>query len=252
MNELMCHIERAVRPLPAPQWRRREMREELLRHLRSLYDEERERLGDHESAVRAAIRQLGPADELSRRLRTTLPWHTVALFYVPLFAPVHNWPISVRKVAIAAWCTGVLFWLVVGVPWCCLLVSSGRYSGVEAALLWTVMAFGGAALLAPAIGIIGATHGVYRQPKSPRRVLMFGVAQYFTLGAVLTALETLRGGGITPLSGLNLFAPAFIPLLIALVARTKAIARLIRIDELRGRRTRGWEQLAGRRIVRGF
>ena len=45
MNELMVHVERAVRPVRANPARKFKMRQELLAHLTGIYDEELARSG---------------------------------------------------------------------------------------------------------------------------------------------------------------------------------------------------------------
>jgi hypothetical protein len=66
-------VERVVRPVAAGCARKRKMREELLAHLSSIYDEELTRLGDPATAIHEAARRFGDPLELSRELQSTLP-----------------------------------------------------------------------------------------------------------------------------------------------------------------------------------
>lgn len=243
MKELMVHIEKAVRPLRATQSHRRKVRQELLEHLQGVYEEEIERLGDHDLAVKSAITRFGPADELSHQLRAALPWHNLVLSCIPLFAPVRHWPISVFRVGLSAWTTGILFWLFSGVPWCWSLVSSGRNSVVEALLLWNLFALAGAALLWPTFGIIGAIHGVYRQPKSRRRAILYGGTQYLMLVAIYICVSVVAKGVVPQFSIFGTVAPAIVPVSIALASTSRAFRRAIQLDEERGTRTCEWEKL---------
>jgi hypothetical protein len=73
-NSLMVVIEKAVRPVRAGETRKLKMREELLAHLTSIYEEEFERCGDERAAVEAAQRRFGNPRELSKELQTTVPF----------------------------------------------------------------------------------------------------------------------------------------------------------------------------------
>ncbi len=67
-------VERAVRPVQASTARKRKMREELLAHLTSIYDEELSRLHDPAAALDAAANRFGDPSELAGELASALPW----------------------------------------------------------------------------------------------------------------------------------------------------------------------------------
>lgn len=68
MNEEMRrHVERAVRPVRAGKVRKLQMREELLAHLTSLFEEER-RDGDEATALVRAMARFGDPAEIAREL----------------------------------------------------------------------------------------------------------------------------------------------------------------------------------------
>jgi hypothetical protein len=73
MKELMIHVERVVRPIRALESRKDRMREELLAHLTSIFDEELARLRDRAAAIHEAQRRLGDPTMLTRELQATSP-----------------------------------------------------------------------------------------------------------------------------------------------------------------------------------
>jgi hypothetical protein len=74
MKELMVQVERVVRPVPAGARRKDRMREELLAHLTSIYEEERARRGDERAAREEAVRRFGESAALTHRLQESLNW----------------------------------------------------------------------------------------------------------------------------------------------------------------------------------
>ncbi len=74
MNALRIQVERVVRPIRASNLRKDRMREELLAHLTRLFEDERSRSGDVESAVAEATRRFGDAPALTRELQQGVPW----------------------------------------------------------------------------------------------------------------------------------------------------------------------------------
>jgi hypothetical protein len=72
MNELMVHVERAVRPIRASSRRKDRMREELLAHLTTLYQEELARLGDERAAREQAFLRFGNPADLTRELQDSV------------------------------------------------------------------------------------------------------------------------------------------------------------------------------------
>ena len=73
MNELMVHVERAVRPVRARPARKLKMRQELLAHLAGIYDEELARRGDPAAARAEALRRFGDPAALTRELQDSVP-----------------------------------------------------------------------------------------------------------------------------------------------------------------------------------
>ena len=72
LTELKIHVERAVRPLWVGLSRKRLMREELLSHLVSIYDEEFAKLGDEQKAVEQARLRFGGSKEITAELQESV------------------------------------------------------------------------------------------------------------------------------------------------------------------------------------
>jgi hypothetical protein len=66
-------VERAVRPVRATRPRKRRMREELLGHLTSIFDEEVRRSGDEQTALDEAKRRFGDPRVLASELQDSVP-----------------------------------------------------------------------------------------------------------------------------------------------------------------------------------
>jgi hypothetical protein len=75
MNEFMVLVERAVRPVQAGPKKLTRMREELLAHLVSIYEEECARLGDESAARAEAIRRFGDPVALTAELQQSVTWN---------------------------------------------------------------------------------------------------------------------------------------------------------------------------------
>ena len=73
MNELMVHVERAVRAVHASPARKRRMRQELLAHLTGLVEEEKARGSDEQEALAGALRRFGDPAGLSQDLQASVP-----------------------------------------------------------------------------------------------------------------------------------------------------------------------------------
>jgi hypothetical protein len=73
LRELKTVVERAMRPIRASMARKRKIREELLAHLVSIFEEEAERLGDEQAALAEAKQRFGDPRELSGQLQQTVP-----------------------------------------------------------------------------------------------------------------------------------------------------------------------------------
>lgn len=86
MKALKICVERTVRPVTASETRKDRMREELLRHLTDIYEQELAGCGDEEAARSAAVRRFGDTGELTRELQQSVPtwerffWQRLRLF----------------------------------------------------------------------------------------------------------------------------------------------------------------------------
>jgi hypothetical protein len=83
MNELMVHVERAVRAVHASPARKRRIRQELLAHLTDLVEEEKARGGDEQEALARALRRFGDPAGLSRDLQASVPRGELLFFRGP-------------------------------------------------------------------------------------------------------------------------------------------------------------------------
>lgn len=72
LKELKTVVERAVRPVRATLARKRKMREELLAHLVSVFEEEAQR-GDGQAALERAKQRFGGVRELSAQIQEAVP-----------------------------------------------------------------------------------------------------------------------------------------------------------------------------------
>ncbi len=89
-TELKVIVEPAVRPVRATMARKRRMREELLAHLVSAFQEQAKELGDGQAALDAARKRFGDPRELSGELQAAVPiwdraasWNEKLLQYQP-------------------------------------------------------------------------------------------------------------------------------------------------------------------------
>ena len=82
LRELKIVIERAVRPVRASMARRRKMREELLAHLVSIFEEEASH-GDEQAALERTQERFGDPRELSRQLQQTVLRFSAGLNWMP-------------------------------------------------------------------------------------------------------------------------------------------------------------------------
>jgi hypothetical protein len=73
LKELKTVVERAVRPVRATFARKRGMREELLAHLVSIFEEEVETIGDEQVALGETKKRFGDPPELSAQLQASVP-----------------------------------------------------------------------------------------------------------------------------------------------------------------------------------
>jgi ATP-dependent Clp protease ATP-binding subunit ClpC len=86
LNELKIVVERSVRPVRAYLPRKRLMREELLAHLTTIFEEEIEKLGDEQAALDQAKQRFGEPKELTNQLQETVPfWYRVCYYFEKWF-----------------------------------------------------------------------------------------------------------------------------------------------------------------------
>ena len=121
MNEFMIHVERIVRPIQAMDDRKDRMREELLAHLETSFEQERAKQTDESLARQRAIASLGDPvqlrnelqDSVSRmerfkaRIERLFNWH----------APEPAWRYTLRAGASMGFILVLFLPLVVGLLW---------------------------------------------------------------------------------------------------------------------------------------
>lgn len=73
-HALKIAVERAVRPIQAPQETRLRMRQELLAHLEAIHAEEAARGGTEADVLQRTLTRFGPSEELTAELRHSLNW----------------------------------------------------------------------------------------------------------------------------------------------------------------------------------
>ena len=87
MNDLMVHVERAVRAVRASPARKQRMRQELLAHLTGLVEEEKAQGGDERQALVRALQRFGDPAGLLRDLQDSVPrlerWLSKLIFRGP-------------------------------------------------------------------------------------------------------------------------------------------------------------------------
>jgi hypothetical protein len=81
LKELKAVVERAVRPIRATMGRKRQMREELLAHLASVFEQAVEKHGDDTLALQEAKSRFGDPAELSAQLQESIPWWNRLLLF---------------------------------------------------------------------------------------------------------------------------------------------------------------------------
>lgn len=140
MNEVVSRrlkviVERAVRPVQATQARKRRMREELLAHLASIFDEESERLGDEESALECVAQRFGDPRELTHQLQRVVPRRDRFLTLFEAFdpRPGQSWLHLALKHVLTTF-TAYAVAIAGALPW---MIFRGRHYEIPAAL-WAV------------------------------------------------------------------------------------------------------------------
>jgi hypothetical protein len=116
LDALKSVVDRAVRPVKATFARKRRIREELLSHLVSVFEEEAETLGDERTALERAKERFGDPGELSGQLRVSVPrWDRCRSFLESLGyrrgEPVGRLAARHLLVTLAMYAVAVAIWL---------------------------------------------------------------------------------------------------------------------------------------------
>ncbi len=190
MKELMVAVERVVRPMRAEPRRKMKMRQELLAHLTSAYEQARARLGNDDAAREEAVRRFGNPAELTRDLQASVPVYE-RLFFAPL--PGTKWLTALeRKAEIklsgppshseARWLWlwfSIIFALAVGPA---IIIYESRYDAASAAMAlgWLATAAG---MFAVALLGTGAACQALSGPLTLKAVLRASMFSFFTVAA---------------------------------------------------------------------
>jgi hypothetical protein len=190
MNEFMVMVERAVRPVQAGPKRKLRMREELLAHMTSIYEEELARLSDDTAARAEAIRRFGDPtalttdlqasvtlrDRIDARLDRAFGWHPgeSAARYSARLAGL-----------VALVLVGLLFLVGIGIA---VNPEPDKPQAMSIGLLLRCWAFfvvlgSGAVFLMSllCIRIRDSLHGAFGSPKSWRRVIRYATLLFLVL-----------------------------------------------------------------------
>lgn len=119
LRELKIVVEQAVRPVRATTFRKRKMREELLAHLASIFEEEVERLDDEQAALEQAKRRFGDPRALVGELQGTVPrFDRFCSMYEKVwrFEPGESWLHFAGKQFLFFWIPYVLLSPLVALP----------------------------------------------------------------------------------------------------------------------------------------
>jgi hypothetical protein len=103
-------VERAVRPVRASTFRKRNMREELLAHVSGVFEEELARLGDERAALERAALRFGQPAEVMSQLQELVPRRDVIRQFWEGQPTEPTWQIAFRL----AWVSGVFALLIAG------------------------------------------------------------------------------------------------------------------------------------------
>src|ERR1051326_3923523 len=87
LTQLKILVERAVRPVRACTFNKRQMREELLAHVNAVYEEEA-KLGDESDALARTAQRFGAPAELTRQLQSTVSWSSTLAYCMEAFVGV--------------------------------------------------------------------------------------------------------------------------------------------------------------------
>ena len=174
MKELMIAVERVVRPVRAGPRRKMRLRQELLSHLTSVYEEGRARLENDALALEEAVRRFGNPADLTRDLQASAPFDQRVAF-APL--PGTKWltalegyvegkagESSSRRIMLSSW-----LWLWISFPLAlgpAIIIYESRNDAVGAfmALVWCAVTAGAAGVF-----LVGF-HATYRELSRPLRL----------------------------------------------------------------------------------
>lgn len=85
-REFKIVVERTVRPVRASRARKHRMRQDLLQHLQSAFDEEQRQGLDEPQALARTLERFGATDELSTDLQRAVPWNDWLAFRLEALA----------------------------------------------------------------------------------------------------------------------------------------------------------------------
>lgn len=136
--------------------------------------------------------------------------------------------------------TGILFWMLIGIPWCSILIVMDRKSGQAATAMWFLMASLGVAMLLPFVGMLGSVHGVFGLTRSFRRAVLFAVAGCLGQTGIYVLINLYVNLTLQPLVYIVPFLMSFG---MFAMLQTRGMATLVHRDVERDKRTGEWEQL---------
>lgn len=136
--------------------------------------------------------------------------------------------------------TGILFWTLLGIPWCYALFLKDRYTASELAGLWLLLAAWGVVFLVSFVGMIGSIHGVYGQLASTRRAVGWAVAGCIGQLVIYGFIHLY----VNPAMSLVVYVLALVsPAAMFALSYTRGFTKLVCRDRERSERTGQWEQL---------
>jgi len=239
LKQLKIVVERAVRPVRVTIARKCRMREELLAHLVSIFEEEAAKGGDDEAVLDRAKRRFGDPSELSGQLQESVSrWERFRAFSERLdFQPGESlWRPAMRLFLVTL--AGYAIAMAVEVP---IMIARGRVNEVPTAL--RIVFVVGLVSAAFSVAFILLAHGMRRvlygreSERSLRTAALYVLAALgFFPGLAFVTYWALTGDLAASLSHLRFaccFAPAA-PVVFVLMARGLAI-------EWNGREE--WEEL---------
>jgi hypothetical protein len=227
--EQLKYVERIVRPVPAGSGCKRKMREELLTHLTTIYEEELARLKNPVSAWQSAAERFGTPAEISRELRNSLPLRERLNDFVERRLGVGWRPpeTATHWMARSALHTAILLAAMNVVTAILMFAAVGANSGVWAA----IRAIAAMSLCIPFLQFVlgvaffkmrDAVFGVFGTRKSHVTAAAMAALMSLTIAATFTAFVSITSGQLAPQSQLIAIALATIatPLFVLVIIRT--------------------------------